>query len=117
VGADGLLAGPISPFTVARPAKKCEYITIWATGLGAVTHTPDTGAAALVDPLSYTTTVPEVTLGGVPAPVFFSGLAPGFVGLYQVNVKVPEEAPSGNAVDVILTLGGVASNAVTMAIE
>jgi uncharacterized protein (TIGR03437 family) len=117
VGTGGMLAAPISPFSVARPAKKCEYITIWATGLGAVTNTPATGAAALVDPLSYTTTVPDVTLGGVAAQVVFSGLAPGFVGLYQVNVKVPEEAPSGNAIQVVLTLGGVESNVVTMAIE
>ena len=117
VGAGGALAGPISPFTVARPAKKCEYITIWATGLGPVTHPPATGAPASYDPLAHTMTLPKVTIGGVAAPVFFSGLAPLFVGLYQINVKVPEEAPTGNAIEVIVTIGGVSSNVVTIAVQ
>lgn len=114
---DGVIAGPASPFSVARPAKKCEFLTIWATGLGPVTNTPETGAASSDDPISHTTSLPEVTLGGVQAPVFFSGLAPAFVGLYQVNIKVPEDAPSGNSIDVILSIGGVQSNVVTIAIE
>ena len=118
VGAGGLLAGPITLFSApARPAKRCEYITIWATGLGPVTNTPPTGASAPTDPLAHTTTLPEVTIGGVPAEVIFSGLAPPFVGLYQVNAKVPEDAPSGATVDVVLTIGGVQSNVVTMGIE
>jgi uncharacterized protein (TIGR03437 family) len=112
VGAGGILAAPVSPFSVARPA-----VTIWATGLGPVTNTPPTGAAAPTDPLAHTTTLPEVTIGGVSAEVIFSGLAPPFVGLYQVNAKVPEKAPSGLAVDVVLTIGGIQSNVVTMAVQ
>jgi uncharacterized protein (TIGR03437 family) len=49
--------------------------------------------------------------------VIFSGLAPGFVGLYQVNVQVPAAAPSGAAVPVALTIAGVQSNTVTIAIQ
>jgi uncharacterized protein (TIGR03437 family) len=82
-----------------------------------VTHTPATGAPVAGDPLAHTTTLPEVTIGGVAAPVFFSGLAPAFVGLYQVNVKVPEEGPSGLAVEVTLTIGGIPSNVVTIAVQ
>ena len=111
VGAGGILAGPFSPFSAARPAQKCEYVTIWATGLGPVTNTPPT------DPLAHTTTLAEVMIGGVSAEVIFSGLAPPFVGLYQVNVKVPENAPSGLAVEVVLTMGGIQSNVVTMAVQ
>ncbi|MCX6616678.1 MAG: hypothetical protein NTZ98_11360, partial [Acidobacteria bacterium] len=58
-----------------------------------------------------------VTIGGVPAVVSYSGLAPGFVGLYQVNAQVPANAPSGTAVPVVVNVGGVASNAVTLAIQ
>jgi uncharacterized protein (TIGR03437 family) len=58
-----------------------------------------------------------VTIGNVPATVSFAGLAPGWVGLYQVNVQVPANAPAGNAVPVTLSVGGVAANQVTMAVE
>src|ERR1022692_3787942 len=51
------------------------------------------GSPAAGNPLSETVTKPTVTIGGVPANVTFSGLAPGFVGLYQVNAQVPASAP------------------------
>ncbi len=47
----------------------------------------------------------------------FSGLAPGFVGLYQVNAQVPENAATGDAVPLILTIGGATSNTVTVAVR
>jgi uncharacterized protein (TIGR03437 family) len=101
----------------SRPATRGEFITIFCTGLGDVSNRPQSGAAALSDPLSHTTMTPVVTIGGVDALVTFSGLAPGFAGLYQVNVQVPSNAPSGTAVPLILTIGGVASNAVTIAVQ
>jgi len=39
------------------------------------------------------------------------------VGIYQVTVQVPVGAPSGAAVPVVLTIGGVASNIVTIAVQ
>jgi uncharacterized protein (TIGR03437 family) len=48
-------------------------------------------------------------------PVTFSGL--GFVGLYQVNVEVLDEIPSGDAVEIQLTIGGFPANVVTVAVE
>ena len=51
------------------------------------------------------------------ATVTFSGLAPEFVGLYQVNAQVPANAPTSDAVPVVLSIGGVTSNAVTIAIQ
>jgi uncharacterized protein (TIGR03437 family) len=49
-----------------------------------------------------------VTIGGVNAPVGFSGLAPNIVGLYQVNITVPVGVPSGTQ-PIVLTLGGVST--------
>jgi len=58
-----------------------------------------------------------LTIGGVPATVSFSGMSPGFVGLYQVNAQVPAAAAIGDAVPVALSIGGVSSNAVTIAVS
>jgi uncharacterized protein (TIGR03437 family) len=100
-----------------QPVLRGEYIAIFCTGLGAVTNEPATGAPALATPLSFTLIMPTVTIGGAEAVVSYSGLAPGFAGLYQVNAIVPEEASAGNAVPVVISIGGVTSNIVTIAVQ
>jgi hypothetical protein len=52
----------------------------------------------------------------VPAAVEFSGLAPGFVGTYQVNFTIPTGVPVG-AVGVTISIGGVTSPAVNIYIK
>jgi uncharacterized protein (TIGR03437 family) len=112
-----LINGSATLVTPAAPAARGDYINLFATGLGPVTDQPATGAPAPAGPLAQTTATVTVTIGGVPAQVPFAGLAPGFVGLYQVNAQVPANAPVGDAVTVALSVGGVASNQVTMAIQ
>jgi len=93
-------------------------ILIYCIGLGAVTSQPATGSAAPLTSLSYTTTKPTVTIGGAQADnVSFSGLAPGYVGLYQVNAQVPAGSTKGTAVPVTISIGGATSNAVTIAVQ
>jgi uncharacterized protein (TIGR03437 family) len=99
-----------------RPARPGEFLTIYCTGLGSVTDPPPSGTPASGSPLSHTRAVPSVTIGGIPATVNFSGLAPGFVGLYQVNVEVPASTTAGDAVPLVLTIGGVTANPVTVAV-
>jgi trimeric autotransporter adhesin len=83
-----------------------EYVSIYCTGLGDVSNRPADGAPApFGPPYSETLVTPAVTIGGVPAVVQFSGLAPGYAGLYQVNVLVPENAPLGDSVPVTLSVG------------
>ncbi|MDE3166847.1 MAG: hypothetical protein KGN36_13660 [Acidobacteriota bacterium] len=110
------LAAPADQYPGARPAKPGEYLSIYCTGLGDVSNRPVLGAASPSDPLSQTLTPPAVTIGGVNAPVTFSGLAPGFVGLYQINVQVPDGIAPGGAVPLTVTIGGVASNTATIAV-
>ncbi len=105
------------PGRSARPAARGEVVVVYCTGLGEVTNRPATGAAASDNPLSLTNTQPAVTIGGVSADIQFSGLAPGFVGLNQVNVQVPANAPTGPAVPLVLTIGGATSNTVTIAVQ
>jgi len=91
-------------------------VVIYCTGLGAVTNQPASGAAALSSPLSATTTIPSVTIGGAPAQVQFSGLVPSLVGTYQVNALVPAGSTTGNAVPISITIGGGLSNTATIAV-
>jgi uncharacterized protein (TIGR03437 family) len=57
-----------------------------------------------------------VLIGGAPASVQFSGLAPGMVGTYQVNAVVPSGSATGDTVPVAISIGGITSNTVTIAI-
>ena len=92
-------------------------ILIYCTGLGAVTNQPETGAAAPTSPFAETTTKPKVMIGGVPAAVSYSGLAPGSVGEYQVNALVPANAPTGDTIPLLLSIGGQTSNTVEIAVQ
>ena len=103
----------------SRPARRNDVIVIYASGLGLVTPALPSGLfpamagttlRRLVNPL-------QVRIGGQLATVEFEGLSPDYVGLYQVNVRIPASAPLGDAVPVqITTFEGQASNPVTLAI-
>ncbi|HSB18003.1 MAG TPA: SBBP repeat-containing protein [Bryobacteraceae bacterium] len=90
-------AADYSLVTPSNPAVRGEVVIVYATGLGPVEPMPETGLAVPVSPLSETVEQPTVTIGGQPAEVLFSGLAPGFAGLYQLNVRIPPDAPEGDA--------------------
>ncbi|MBI4479698.1 MAG: SBBP repeat-containing protein [Acidobacteria bacterium] len=116
----GVLAAPAGSISGAstRPARRGEVVTIYCTGLGPVDNRPETGAASPGVPnLATITTPPVVTIGGIQAAADFAGLSAGFVGFYQVDVAVPANAPLGSAVSVVVSVGGVASNTVQMAIQ
>jgi uncharacterized protein (TIGR03437 family) len=99
-----------APVTASNPALPNEVILIYATGLGPVSPAPRTGYGAPgAEPLARTMITPTVTIRGVNAPVQFSGLAPNYVGLYQVNVAIPAGTAAGS-VPVIISSGGTASN-------
>jgi beta-glucosidase len=117
-GPGAILDSSYHLITSSNPANPAtSVILIYCTGLGPVTNQPLTGAAAPIQALAFTTTKPTVTIGGVPAVVSFSGLAPGSVGEYQVNAAVPATAPAGNSVSVMISMGGVASNSVEIAVQ
>ena len=100
------------------PASIGEMIVIYCTGLGAVTPAVKEGSPApTTPPLSTTVNQVTVTIGGTTAQVAFSGLTPGYAGLYQVNAVVPSGISTGDAVPVVLSVAGQTSPAVTIAVR
>ncbi len=112
-----LIPAPVGAAPNTRPVVRGELLEIFATGLGPVTNQPDTGQIAISFPLSRTETTPLVTIGGASARIFFSGLAPRTVGLNQVNVKVPDDAPVGDDIPLVIRIGEVDSAPVIIAVE
>ena len=91
-------------------------VQIYCTGLGAVSNPPATGYAA-PNNLSLTAIIPTVSIGGQGAPVLFSGLLPGVVGVYQINALVPLFADGQPIQPITISNGVMTSNAPTIAVK
>jgi uncharacterized protein (TIGR03437 family) len=59
----------------------------------------------------------SVTVDGVGAEVQYSGTAPGFAGLNQVNVRIPAGTRAGSDIAVVLSLGARQSNLATIPVS
>ena len=103
--------------TPSDPSSAGDALIIYCTGLGTVHPSVTTGTPASTTTLSYTDNTITVTIGGQNATVLFAGLAPGYVGLYQVNAIVPSGIPASDTVPVVLTGGGLSSAPVTVSIH
>ncbi len=82
--------------TPSNPTKAGETIAVFVAGLGDVFPTLLDGVAAPSSPLSKASNAIAANVGGTPATVSYAGLAPGFVGLYQVNVEIPTGVTAGD---------------------
>lgn len=112
--ADYSLVSPTSP---AMPG---ETVQIYLTGLGAVKPAVADGVAAPASPLSLvalTSTQLTVYMNGQPAAVQFAGLAPGFPGLYQLNVTVPMNLTALGQVDVAVNTPDAFHDQVFIAVQ
>ena len=117
----GLVTVPVSPYSPGifavtdgngvlidgnNPAKRGGSIVIYSNGLGTVDRQPATGEATPpTPPLANTTATPAVTIGSASGQLIFSGLTPGSIGLYQVNIGIPSSAPTGTQT-LTLSIGG-----------
>ncbi len=90
-------------------APRGSLLTVYMTGQGVVTPAVDSGRAAPARPLARSPHPAQAWIGGTPAPVQFVGLAPGLVGVLQVNLEVPFRAPEGDS-PLLINLGGWTSN-------
>lgn len=125
VNADGTPNGP------NNPAAGGTTITLYGTGQGQVSPAVPDGNPAPASPLAQTVAVPTASgttcLSSQPSmcvavgatgfgAVQYSGLAPGFVGLWQINVTIPRGTPAGN-VPVRVVINGTPSNTVAVAVR
>jgi len=100
---DGTLNAP------NNPAARGQAIVLYGTGLGAVQNAEGT--------LRRTSLPVTVRGGGLDLPVVYSGLTPGAIGLYQVNVQLPGDMPPGLFQSLEIRQGGVTANPVVVAIR
>ena len=120
---DGVPAGPAAALKAdytavssASPAQKGTVIMLFGTGFGPVSPSVGSGQPGK-DSLNLTVQTPAVLFGDRPGKVLYSGLAPGLVGVYQVNVEVPADAPTGDSVPIIVGIGGRGTNTAKISIR
>jgi uncharacterized protein (TIGR03437 family) len=114
----GILAQHLDGSLVTRsaPARAGEVIVAYLVGLGATDGAVASGAPSPADPLVRPATLSTLTVGGVDTPISFIGLTPGLVGLYQLNFRVPTDAPTGN-LSVTMTQDSTPSNSAILAVQ
>jgi uncharacterized protein (TIGR03437 family) len=115
-GTDGAIVknSDFSLVNAGNPVRAGDIILIYLTGLGQTT--PALSSGLLVTDATARTSAVTATIGGKDADVISSIASPGFVGVYQVAVRVPEGIPAGNA-QVVLKSGTATSNSVGIAVR
>jgi len=111
------LDGNFNLISGTNPVRRGQVAQLYINGMGAVSRTPGNGQISPSSPLSTTNAAPQVLIGGRSAPVLFSGLAPGIVGLYQLNVLVPNEVTPGAEVELTIQQSGVTSRSSRIAVQ
>lgn len=99
------------------PAESSETVSIYLTGLGAVNGDLEAGQPAPVSPLFQTRLPVRVELGNTLLTPSYAGLAPGFAGLYQVNVQIPSSLLSGTYPLTVIVGTGSRSNAASLMVR
>jgi uncharacterized protein (TIGR03437 family) len=105
-----------------QAAQPGDHLVIYANGLGLVDNEVALGEPAASSPLSQVLATVRVRVGDVLLPVTFAGLAPDTAGVYQVNLVLSDNVPTGPEVPLSLEVQlpdgtMVQSNVVTIAIE
>jgi len=103
-----------SPVSKEDPARRDRTLTLYATGLGPPKgSTIGTGTPSPASPLAVTDPVEvyfgDPTINGTEMIVEWSGFAPGYIGLYQINLRVPGARWRGENLPVTVRIGGVNS--------
>jgi uncharacterized protein (TIGR03437 family) len=104
-GATYILPAGAIPGVASRPTQPNDTITLYGIGFGSVM--PDIPAGQIATQSNQLVQSLQILFGQTPAQVTYDGLAPGFVGLYQFDVVVPQ-VPDNLLTPLTFNLGGVA---------
>ena len=103
--------------SAATPADPGSIVQLFLTGQGMTNPVVPAGRAApITEPFALPLAPVSATLNGKPVKLLFAGLAPGAVGLMQVNFEIPSDTVDSNSAEVAVTIGGVVSPAATISI-
>jgi uncharacterized protein (TIGR03437 family) len=91
-------------------AKPGDVLILWGTGFGATTPAAPVGFETPSDTTYSASTQPSITIDNLQATVYGAALAPGFVGLYQIAIQVPDSLGDGDW-PIAASVGGVQSTA------
>lgn len=94
--------------TPTVPAKPGDVIILWGTGFGPTNPLPGQGEETPSTGSFPTATLPTVKVNNISATVYGAALAPGFAGLYQVAIQVPESLSNGDW-PVVASISGASS--------
>ena len=100
----------------SNPAKAGTTISAYVTGSGPVSPAATDGVPTPTTPYVYAQASNSATIGNLPATVSFAGLAPGFVGLVQMNIEVPAGLAPGSY-PLSVTIDGQTSNAAPITVK
>ena len=101
--------------TSSNPAKVGSTVMAYLTGSGPVNPPVNNGALSPSNPLANITSSYSAKMGSASANVSFAGLAPGFVGLVQMNIVVPAGLAKGDY-PLTVTIDGQTSNSGTVSV-
>ena len=96
--------------TGSNPIHPGDELVIYATGLGATSPQVDAGLPGPTSPLATAVLPPTVRLGDSQLDVSYAGLAPGMVGVYQINARAPEKVTAGTDVPLSVTQAGTSAS-------
>jgi uncharacterized protein (TIGR03437 family) len=92
--------------TVSNPLHREDVISIYLAGMGNTSPAVEAGVPVQMDPVPVPVILPTLRIGNADMEVLFAGLAPGQIGVYQINARVPSFAPLGFAVPLSISQGG-----------
>jgi uncharacterized protein (TIGR03437 family) len=81
-------------------------LIIYASGLGETSPPVEAGTPAPSNPEPVVLNKPVVTLDGATCPVTFAGLAGGQIGVYRIEVNVPQGVQQGLQIPLTISQGG-----------